>query len=89
MVVFADYVHDKPLGAAAMMPGREKGEWKYLNLKDRRVDREGFEKFKTLFYKREGWDVATGRPTRRTLADLGLCKAADELEEQGKLGKES
>jgi hypothetical protein len=28
--------------------------------------------FKTLYYHLEGWDAATGRPTRSTLAGYGL-----------------
>lgn len=34
----------------------------------------------------EGWDTATGYPTRNTLQSLDMAYVADELEAQGKLG---
>lgn len=36
------------------------------------MDRDKFEDFKTRFYIREGWDTATGWPTRSTLEQMGL-----------------
>jgi hypothetical protein len=42
--------------------------------------------FKTLFYGVEGWDTATGRPTRATLEADGLGYVADVLEAKGRLG---
>ena len=34
-------------------------------------------------YKRQGWDTATGIPTRATLEKFGLADMADKLEEYG------
>jgi len=50
------------------------------------LDRDKFEDFKTRYYTLEGWDPASGWPTRETLAALDLGKVADELEQAGKLG---
>jgi aldehyde:ferredoxin oxidoreductase len=32
-----------------------------------------------MYYEMAGWDVATGVPTRATLEDSGLARAADEM----------
>jgi len=94
MVRFAEYMYTVPYpgleGIPFMpytLPGRENGEWKYINTNHRCVDRERFEAFKTLFYRLEGWDPDTGYPTRVTLEGLGLEEAADRLEASGRLGK--
>jgi len=42
--------------------------------------------FKTLFYGVEGWDTATGRPTRAALEASGIGFVADVLEAKGRLG---
>lgn len=42
-------------------------------------DHEKFEKAKDTFYKLRGWDIATGRPTKRKLEELGLKDVANEL----------
>ncbi|MCH7756550.1 hypothetical protein IIC45_00455, partial [Patescibacteria group bacterium] len=36
------------------------------------IDREGFEGLLDAYYKERGWDVATGRPTRKKLEELDL-----------------
>ena len=50
------------------------------------LDRDKFEEFKTRCYDMQGWDTASGYPTRSTLECLGLGYVADELEKHGKLG---
>jgi aldehyde:ferredoxin oxidoreductase len=87
LVHFADYVYTVPCKAPSFWPGRKDGKWEYLSNSDRFIDKEKFEEFKTRFYHLEGWDTATGYPTRKTLAALRLGKVADELESKGKLGK--
>jgi aldehyde:ferredoxin oxidoreductase len=50
------------------------------------LDKQGFEEWKTKFYKLEGWDSENGWPTGNTLDGLGLGHVADELASKGKLG---
>jgi aldehyde:ferredoxin oxidoreductase len=72
-----------------MWPCRdEKGEWAYTDLMGRSIDRKGFEEWKTIFYRLEGWDTKTGWPTARTLAELDLGFVADALKAANRLGKE-
>ncbi len=91
MVHFADDVYEKhPLFGAdvpnAYMPGKENGKWDYYGYSQRTLDRDNFDEFKTRFYRLQGWDTATGYPTRAALESLGLGYVADELEEHGRLG---
>ena len=96
MVKFASYIYDRPYGGGAWgtgmmppgywLPGRVDGEWQYINAQGRQLDRTGFEGWKTKFYEFEGWDTATGWPTRATLEGVGLSNVADLLESKGKLG---
>ena len=91
MVHFADNVYEKhPLFPAdvpnAYMPGKENGKWDYYGYSYRTLDRSKFDEFKTRFYHLQGWDTATGYPTRSALEPLGLGYVADELEKNGKLG---
>jgi aldehyde:ferredoxin oxidoreductase len=96
MVQFADYIYTVPYpgdllgvsGWSYYLPGIEGGEWKYIKLDGRCLDRAGFEEFKTRFYELEGWDPETGWPKRSTLKSQGLGYVADELERHGKLGRE-
>jgi aldehyde:ferredoxin oxidoreductase len=96
MVQFADYIYSVPYagwgfplsGWLYYLPGIEHGEWKYIKLDGRHLDRARFEGFKTRFYEFEGWDPATGWLKRSTLEAQGLGYLADELERHGKLGKE-
>ncbi len=67
-------------------PVYENGKWSWQQLMDMYLDEEGVELFKTHFYKLEGWDVKTGRPTRKTLEELSLAKVADTLAGKGRLG---
>jgi hypothetical protein len=53
-------------------------------VKEMKMDR--LEKFKSHFYEREGWDVETGWPTRKTLEELSLNNIADKLGSKGKRG---
>ncbi len=88
MVHFADYIYTVPMERRFpyIMPGRKNGKWEYINLLGRKLDRDEFDKFKTRFYKLEGWDPATGWPEQDTLAALGLDAAADELKKNNRLG---
>jgi aldehyde:ferredoxin oxidoreductase len=90
MVVFADYLYTQPGatqdGWPEYMPGIRDGQWDYVETSGRRFDRDKFEEFKSRFYRFQGWDPATGRPTRSTLESMGLKSAANELEKQGLLG---
>ena len=86
MVKFADYYYDEPIGKPHPAPVFTDGEWTFINVEDRKLDRDKFEDWKTLYYRLEGWDEKTGWPTRRTLEELGLKQVADELESKGKLG---
>jgi aldehyde:ferredoxin oxidoreductase len=91
MVHFADNVYKRrpPFPAEvpnAYMPGKENGKWDYYGYSYRTLDRDKFDEFKTRFYRLQGWDIATGYPTRAALEPLGLGYVADELEKDGKLG---
>ena len=61
-------------------------QWAYQEVKDMFLDRDGFEKWKTKFFKLEGWDPKNGWPERSTLEKLDLGYVADELASHGKLG---
>jgi len=95
MVHFADYIYETPfqgfrVGNIVMDyygPVKESGKWRYLNFKGRQLDKEKFEEFKTKFYGFQGWDPATGWPTRSGLESLGLGYVADELEKHGRIGE--
>lgn len=93
--VFADYTYDVPSGPGFstheipyVMPVYEDGSWSYKNVWGRALDRDSVEQWKTAYYQLEGWDPATGWPSRSTLESLGLGYVADELEAHGKLGAE-
>ncbi len=87
MVYFSETQYTQP-GRPSWSPlGLKDGEWKSLEREDSRaMDRGRFDEFKTLFYELQGWDTASGFPTRSTLAGMGLGYVADELEANGKLG---
>ncbi|MEI6127501.1 MAG: aldehyde ferredoxin oxidoreductase C-terminal domain-containing protein, partial [Pseudomonadota bacterium] len=87
MVQFADYIYSVPFKTIAKdWLGRNNGEWEFISTDGRTVDRQKFEEFKTIYYQLEGWDTATGYPSRKTLESLGLSYVADELEQNGKSG---
>jgi aldehyde:ferredoxin oxidoreductase len=87
MVHFADNVYEQsPLFPDVYMPGKENGKWGLYSYSERKLDRDKFDEFKTQFYRLQGWDTATGYPTRAALESLGLGYVADELEKNGKLG---
>jgi aldehyde:ferredoxin oxidoreductase len=52
----------------------------------RKLDKAGFEGWKTVFYRLEGWDPASGWPTRQTLEKMDMSFVADELQKAGRLG---
>ncbi len=75
-------------GREEYMPGRTNGKWDYIDTIGRHFDKDEVEEFKTRFYRLQGWDTATGYPTKGTLESLDLGYVADELEKNGRLGKE-
>ncbi len=87
MVCFADYIYNEPLKMTAYVPGTKDGQWQYINVKNRTIDKDKFEAWKTKYYKFEGWDPKTGWPTRKSLKALGLEYVADELEANQRLGR--
>jgi aldehyde:ferredoxin oxidoreductase len=93
MVHFVDKIYEQlPLFSVdaglpnVHMPGKEDGKWGFYGYSERTLDRDRFDEFKTRFYELQGWDPATGYPTRSALVSLGLDYVADELERHGKLG---
>jgi aldehyde:ferredoxin oxidoreductase len=94
MVHFADNLYEKYPSFSiddgipnVHMPGKEDGKWGMYGYSQRTLDRDKFEEFKTRFYELQGWDTASGYPTRATLESLELGYVADELEENDKLGE--
>jgi aldehyde:ferredoxin oxidoreductase len=93
MVHFVDNIYDQqplfPVDAGidnVHLPGKEDGKWGFYGYSERTLDKEKFDEFKTRFYELQGWDPATGYPTRAALESLDLGYVADELEDKGKLG---
>jgi aldehyde:ferredoxin oxidoreductase len=85
MVQFADYIYNEDLTTSFSMPALSSaGRWSYANVSGRHIDRSSFESFKTNFYTYEGWDPATGWPTRATLIGLGMSDVANTLSGSGK-----
>ncbi len=62
------------------------GTWERQRMRGMYLNKEGVDVWKTHYYNIEGWDPATGWPSRATLAGLGLDDVADRLETAGKLG---
>ncbi|MDP6115475.1 MAG: aldehyde ferredoxin oxidoreductase C-terminal domain-containing protein, partial [Planctomycetota bacterium] len=86
MVHFTDIHYERPGPEGHAFPCMKDGKWERVRIKGRQFDKDRFDDFKTEFYKVQGWDTASGFPTRSTLAGMGLDYVADELEAQGKLG---
>lgn len=88
---FAPYIHRVPLkrdpADPYLVPMRTGGaQWAFRDAAGRTVDERAFEGLKTAFYRLEGWDPASGWPTRATLEALNLGPVADALEKAGRLG---
>jgi len=93
MVKFADYYHEQPLKwhwyssrSPSPVPAFIDGKWTYADVSGRKIERDKFEEWKTIYYQLEGWDPETGWPTRSTLEEQGLGHIADALEKAGKCG---
>ena len=54
-----------------------------ISRKDKVIERDKFKAMKDEYYKRRGWDVATGLQTRKQLESVGLGDIAGEMEERG------
>jgi aldehyde:ferredoxin oxidoreductase len=85
MVYFSDVLYEQP-GGYGEFPVMKDGAWTHAFIEGRKFDKARFDDFKTEFYKVQGWDPASGFPTRTTLAGMGLDYVADELQTHGKLG---
>ena len=87
MVKYGEYIYTVPNEKNKFyFAGRENGAWSHMDVGGRCIDREKFEDWKTEFYSIEGWDPATGWPTRDTLNGASLGPVADELAASGRLG---
>jgi aldehyde:ferredoxin oxidoreductase len=73
-------------GASTNLPVYDGSKWNWVNCRELYLDDKGVERWKTEFYKTEGWDPQTGHPTRKVLEDLQLKHVADLLQAKGKLG---
>jgi len=89
--IYKEVVMGQPGATRHLVPCFINGQWEYknVNTKTRKIDRDSFEDFKTRFYQFEGWDPDSGWPTRKTLQDLGMSDVADELQIRAKLGKDA
>lgn len=94
IVQFAPYIYETTYEKNELFPfymwpcRNDKGEWAYTDLMGRKMDRKGFEDWKTIFYRLEGWDTRTRWPTAKTLAELDLGFVAETLRAANRLGKE-
>lgn len=61
--------------------------YRNLDAADRKYARKDLEDAKSEFYQLQGWDVATGVPSKKKLKSLGLNDVAGELENRGILQK--
>jgi aldehyde:ferredoxin oxidoreductase len=87
MVQFAEYTYSVPFAAVTKdYFGKKNGTLTFISAQGRTVDRLKFEDFKTAFYELQGWDTASGYPTRATLESLDMKNVADEMELKDKLG---
>ncbi len=90
MVQFADYLYENDFPGHYEMPTYDPSvavyrRWDFRDVSERHFDRTEFENFKTHYYTVEGWDTATGWPTRATLEELDLSDVANTLGSLGKL----
>ena len=87
IVNFSEYYYTVPFDKNTKdYFGKVGGAWTFISAEGRTVDRVKFEEFKTAFYTLQGWDTASGYPTRPTLEALDMKNVADELALKGKLG---
>jgi aldehyde:ferredoxin oxidoreductase len=86
MEVHANYVYKVPIKDPYYLPVYENGQWSFDGCVGRVLNKTKFEEWKTRFFKFEGWNPSSGRPTRSTLESIGLKKVADALQSKGKLG---
>jgi len=86
MEVFPDYMYTQgSRGVLLPMYDDKTRTWSYATGTGRTLDRAKFEEWKTRFYALEGFNTASGRPTRKTLEDLGLKNVADVMQKKGAL----
>ena len=77
-----DYCHEEPIqylrfNRECRVPGKN---GKVTSRKGAVVDRTAFEKMKSEYYKRRGWDVRSGIPEKAKLIELDLKDVAEDLE---------
>lgn len=87
MEVLSGYVYKAPNESPYPAPMLIDGKWEYNMGMGRVMDKDKFEDWKSRYFAFEGWDSTSGWPKRSTLEELGMKNVADELDEQGKLGK--
>jgi aldehyde:ferredoxin oxidoreductase len=94
IVHFSPYLYETKFEKGELFPfymwpcRDEKGAWSYTDLMGRKLDRKKFEEWKSIFYRLEGWNTATGWPKRSTLERMDMKFVADELQAAGRLGEE-
>lgn len=89
MEVFPDYVYEQGSRRDLLPMYDDKTQkWSYSTAEGRKLDRARFEEWKTKFYSFEGLNPTNGWPTRKTLEGMGLKKAADVMQNKGKLGQQ-
>ncbi len=86
MVYFSEPHYTQATDPGWAVLARKDGKWGPLRGVKRHLDKDRFDEFKTKFYTLQGWDTASGFPTRSTLGGMGLDYVADELEAHGRLG---
>ena len=86
MEVFPDFAYQQGSRGSLMPMYDDKAKtWSYATGQERKLDRARFEEWKTTFYELEGFSTTSGRPTRKTLEDLGLKNVADVMRRKGTL----
>jgi aldehyde:ferredoxin oxidoreductase len=73
-------------GEGADLPVFDGSKWEWADCRELYFEDKGVERWKTAFYKTEGWDPATGYPTLKTLESLGMKHVADVLKSRNRLG---
>jgi len=87
---FAGYMYRPGASMAnfgTTLPVFDGSAWDWVDCKALYLDDAGVERWKTAFYRIEGWDEETGCPRRKTLEGLGLKHVADTLQSRNRLGR--
>ena len=79
-ITMRNYDRDRDMEVNAVFPTLQ-----YPDPYGETVDWDDWNDFVDLYYKKRGWDVKTGWPTRETWEKYGLEDIADDMESIGKL----